>query len=173
MAAEKIAERITDIQFDWYARLLPGGVAVVFYFYLSGDRPDYAAGVLVACTMVAYLLGHAVQPLSGFCIGWLQRKIDTDDEAARIYREYKQEFGRDHLSSVVLKAHAEATGMFSAAVLLPCVIIFLGKNSALGVSLALYFLLMSFERVRARRYKILDMKKSDGTVGAGSPSLPG
>lgn len=158
-----IAEKITDIQFDWYARLLPGAIAVVFFFYLSQAEPDYAAGALVVSAAVAYLLGHAVQPLSAFCIGLLQHRIDPTRESALLYREHKQLHGRDHLSSVVLKAHAEGTGMFSAAVLLPCVMLFVGRSSTLGILLTLYFLIMSFERTHARKSKIADMAKSVST----------
>lgn len=171
MATEFIAHRITDIQFDWYARLLPGAIAVVFYFHLSGERPDYSASMLFACGAVAYLLGHAAQPLSGLLVGWLQTRVDRAGGGAESrYREYNQRNGRDHLSSVVLKAHAEATCMSSAAVLVPCVMAYVEEFSWLGVGLAVYFALMTAERVFARHRKISHLPALPSPLPPPSPS---
>ncbi len=164
MSTDKLVERIADIQFDWYARLLPGGIAFVFYVYLSGHPLDYTFPHLFACFALAYLIGHAVQPLSGLLIWLLQRWIKSDQA---LYRRYKQQYGRDHLSSLVNKAYSEATGMFSAALLIVGVMVFLGQYSRYPALLAAYFSAMGVERVYARSRKIADLQ-----VVLASPPAP-
>lgn len=148
---EKIVEKIADAQFDWYARLLPGAIAVCYYFYISTTTPTVSLAYLAVYTAVAYLAGHITQPLSELIVRQIQEAIKTDEFA---YTNYKKQYGRDHLSSLVNKAFAEAQCMLSSAILILSIMFYMNSFSTFSILSVLYFVGATFERVSARKRKI-------------------
>ena len=74
MSTEKLADKIPDVYFDWYARLIPGVLALIFYFVVSNEAVKYSAMNIFLYCGVSYLMGHTVQPLSSLII-YFQEKI--------------------------------------------------------------------------------------------------
>ncbi len=151
---EKITDKIPDVHFDWYARFLPGAIAVVFYFALSDKNAYISAAYLTLYAGIGYGVGHIVQPLSSFIVGWMQ-KVARSDEGKYINAKK----GRTNQAQVskVSKAHAEAVSMLSTSLLLMVVTTYLLAWSYLTGGVILYFLVASCERVHARKTKIEEL----------------
>ncbi|WP_375583460.1 hypothetical protein [Cyclobacterium xiamenense] len=98
-AIEKLTEKIPDIWFDWYARLLPGCLAISFYL-ITNDIPMNSVrenGLVLLFS--GYLLGHLIQPLSSGLINLFSDRIKRKK------------------AKLVSKAYAEFVGFFSLALL--------------------------------------------------------
>lgn len=159
--AEKLASRIPDAYFDWYARFIPGCIALFAYFVLNDLEFKVSLANMVLYGFMAYVCGNIVQPLVSFLIVRLEALFKSDPEGR--YSSAKKDPKYLVLVGKVSKAHAEASGMLATAILL-AIVFFADRMSSViggGVSaqgvIIMIFLLMSVERVFARKRKIHDL----------------
>lgn len=148
---EKLVDKIPDVYFDWYARLLPGAIAVALYFYVGTATPEISATWLFIYVAVAYVAGHVIQPLSSLCVGGIQKLLRSNEAA---YEKAKKNTALAGPVAKVSKAHAESVGMLSTCYLVVVVAFQLSNWGLIVWLLIVYFLLASFERAWARKRKI-------------------
>lgn len=157
---EKIAEKIPDVWFDWYARLLPGCFGAAVYIYLSDNVPAQPTGTqLFLFVIVGYVVGHALQPLVGYIVKSAEMLIFNNEEK---YGNAKKDPNVKQSSlNKVSKAHAEANSMLAFAFALGVnTFIFWSSekiNQILAIVLVAYFSVAALERVHARNRKIVDL----------------
>lgn len=160
MSADQIIDKIPDVYFDWYARLLPGLVAACLYFYLNEvNLSKLTVSLLIAYLFAAYIAGHIIQPVSSFLVDKIQKLIGTDEEHYT-YAKSKPEL--KFFASKVSKAHSEAVSMFSSSLLVAAVVMISRERIELSSCwefLILYFLVMAVERCHSRKKKINDIPK--------------
>ena len=154
MATNTLAEKIPDIYFDWYARLLPGAIAISYYFIDTEAIPDDDVINIVLYVILAYLLGHGIQPVSSFLIRIFQNITFNDNSR---YNQAVKDGDQPRLVSLVSKAHAEAVGMLSSCILIILVTCVYSQFDWITIWLIIYFLGASTERVFARKRKITDL----------------
>jgi len=162
----KAIEKLPDIWFDWYARLLPGCFGVALYLYLSSEIPSTPTTPHVFLFLFfGYGLGHILQPLSSCLVKYWEKKRFGNEE------KYERAKADDSVSessrNKVSKAHAEANSMLSFALALILNMVHFWLSPKLNnfwfwfwfwpsVSLV-YFLVMAIERTYARNRKINDI----------------
>ena len=154
----KLVEKLPDVYFDWYARILPGSYAAIFYSYLSStwpSRPTFS--VIVMYVPIGYIVGHVLQPISGKIVKTLETILKNEDR----YRSAKSTSSvSPSLLGKISKAHAEANGMmsFAIATVIVCFINYENsQNSWVHGLLIMYCLWAAWERVVARSRKIQDL----------------
>lgn len=157
MSGDTIAQKIPDIHFDWYARFLPGIIAIGLFFVdvgfpksLTSDTVSW--DLLLGWAFFAYVAGHLVQPLSSDIIKLLERKVVKVDRAR--YDAAKQAGTHAHLVALASKAYAEAAGMCSAAILVCMSFAFSHTESTFRLVAFAYLLYATHERIRATKSKI-------------------
>ena len=159
-----LASKIPDVYFDWYARLIPGVIAVAIYLLLVKPTVTIDGWNIFVYGAWGYVLGHVVQPLSSSLVRIIQRTIVLDK---RKYQSEEDKFTHakgkpaqlGHVANIK-KAHAEAVGLLSTAILLVLVLfVVYFKVSAHSIVLALipYLFFATYERTIDRRRKILQM----------------
>lgn len=155
---ETLADKLPDVWFDWYARLIPGTIGLTIYL-LGIDYfcklPDLSQ--IVAVMFGGYLVGHVFQPVSSFFVKKIENLYKNENKYAKAKSNTKIKS-----SSIrkVSKAHAEANSMFTIAlVCIPNLIYFCGQIQYWIAGGMIYFILMTFERVRARNIKIEKLEK--------------
>lgn len=158
----KIAEKLPDVYFDWYARLLPGcAIVIVVLLHASKDQIEYIIEHPLAILFTAYTIGHFIQPASGFVVKKLEKR-KKNESIYSAYKKKKIEDRNDKLIAKISKAHAEAVSMCSASILVLFFTIYRATSNHC-IEWPLYFIalvlfLFCIERVNARNRKILDTK---------------
>ena len=157
-AVYKLVEKLPDVYFDWYARILPGSYAAVFFSYLSSTWPSEPTfSVIVMYVLIGYLVGHVLQPISGKIVKTLETTLKNEDR----YRRAKSNSSvSPSLLEKISKAHAEANSMmsFAIAMVIVCFVNYENsQNSWVHGLLIMYFLWATWERVVARNRKIHDL----------------
>ena len=107
------------VYFDWYARMLPGMVAVASYCYIEGkyiNAPEISWKQLVLYAVIAYIAGHIIQPVSSFFVKLFIKKFFEENQEK--YIETQLNNNLNFYFDKVEKAYAEAVGMFSTFLLL-------------------------------------------------------
>jgi len=154
---DQIAEGLPDVWFDWYGRFLPGLFGLSLYGYLLALPNVIKDNGVLGFLLAAYLIGHVLQPLSGFLTKLLESCFTNESR----YKKAKQTSANPSLLNKVSKAHAEACGMLSCALALALVAFLAHDSPNLNLSYVagafVYFLAAFIERVNARRRKIADL----------------
>ena len=154
MSTEKLAEKIPDIYFDWYARLIPGVIALSYFFYMKPENFK-AEGVYIAIYIaIAYLLGHSIQPMSSFLVEYLQKIVNSDEDR---YAKAKQNSEYSSITAKVSKAYSEAVSMLSTFLLLLVVYLYTKYGDLVWFFFFPYLITATLERVSSRKRKILDL----------------
>jgi hypothetical protein len=155
-------DKLPDVWFDWYARLLPGTLGVLCFESAGGnlvDVPD--AGRIPAILLIGYLVGHILQPLVGFITKFVERLLGKETKYAKAKLNKQM---NPILTTKVSKAHAEANSMLACAIVLALNAWFWHSTIATVSSgyliVALTCLLGFIERVYARSRKIEDLTVS-------------
>jgi len=172
----KITEKLPDVYFDWYARLIPGcfGLAVFLVcFYDSARLPikDLNLSIVFLLLFVSYLIGHILQPYPGFVVKCIEKQIGNEKAYSEAKRKSeKNESGLGKIS----KAHAEANSMFACGMTLLLnlgIFCYTGKLSRDGfvwsggkpgvgvliASVICLFFIAGIGRILARNRKINDL----------------
>lgn len=94
-SGKELADKIPDLAFDWYARLIPGFISfgLIEYVYRVDIKILLENFWLVA--LIAYIIGHLIQPFSS---GILQKKFNNL---------------RGKKNPLLSKAYSELIGFFS------------------------------------------------------------
>jgi hypothetical protein len=155
---EKFADKLPDLYFDWYARLLPGIVAAgATLYYLPIETQKAALRHTPQLLLMAYAAGHCVQPFSSL---FVKRMEDRSPKSEQSYAKHKMEEKRaEGPLAKISKAHAEAVSMMSTALMLVAIYFWFWhlKPPAFHAKLlwaALYFFIAAGIRVVARFRKI-------------------
>ena len=151
MGSEKLIDKLPDIYFDWYARLIPGVIALTIYFYAGNKAPDTSASFLFIYAAISYAAGHIVQPLSSLCVAGLQKLFRCKEDD---YIRAKKNAELSGQVSKVSKAHAEAVGMLSTFFLVAAVAISLHNWELIIWGFIIYCFFAAFERTWAQKRKI-------------------
>lgn len=151
MDSEKLIDKIPDIYFDWYARLLPGIIALTIYFYAGNKAPDTSAAFLLIYAAISYTAGHIAQPLSSLCVAGLQKLVCSKEKT---YETAKLNPALSGPANKISKAHAESVGMLSTSFLVAAVAFHLHNWEPIIWALIIYFFLAALERAWARKRKI-------------------
>jgi len=153
---DNIADKIPDIYFDWYARLLPGCAAVFAFLYKAEPHQiELAKENQFVAIFIAYLIGHFIQPISSFIVKRLEY-CWGDEEKLENYKRSGTTKGP--LEKKASKAHAEAVSMFSTSILI-LGIAFYYQECACPLNsyyllLSIFLLLSAFASIHARKRKI-------------------
>lgn len=155
--SEKLVDKIPDVFFDWYGRLIPGVFVVMLYYFECGSLPAKIKGIeLFLLGVIAYIIGHFLQPLSSRIAVCLRKQ--------NLEVRYRKAIGQDRIKSTALvtKAHAEAVSMFSSALgaIAVWVLCSLKDSDAAGCHLfvvAAIVAALGFERADARDRKIREL----------------
>jgi hypothetical protein len=94
-----LAEKIPDIWFDLYARLIPGLIALFIYLFTFDKPVTFLIDNIWLMLFTAYLAGHIIQPFSSGLLNLFDKKL----QAKKI--------------PIVSKAYAELVGLFSCAII--------------------------------------------------------
>lgn len=160
---KQVFDKIPDIAFDWYARLVPGIIGISLLVITDDIKIDFLSKNLGISILIAYLIGHITQPFSS---GILQKK----------YSKLKEKKG-----PLLSKAYSELVGFFSCVIFTFAIIIYKiinqfvlsesayskGTYVSLILSLLLFLLAVNLRRkAYYRKYKgqtekIEKSKKSD------------
>ena len=152
---KEIMNKFPDIYFDWYARLIPWAIGFGYYLLLNNFKLEkLSLSMIIFFVIASYILGHIVQPISSFFISLLQKLIKSNEN---IYRNAKKQDKHKNLILKVSKAHAEAVGMLSSALLVFVISLYLNKFDTLTYILFSYFIIATIERVFSRKSKIEDI----------------
>ncbi len=162
--AKKFSENVElpDSWFDWYARLLPGCGGVFLYFALSNKIPTTVGPTeFFLFVFVGYLIGHVIQPLSGFIVNRIEQPITDENRYAGAKTNDQVPAS---LTRNVSKAHAEANSMCSCGLITAAIAVLLWNSRecpgccwwCIG-GLTVYFFAATIERAFARRRKINDL----------------
>lgn len=92
---KEIFNKIPDLAFDWYARLIPGFICAFLIALIYRIEIKLILDNFLFAILTSYIIGHLIQPFSS---GMLQRK-------------YKTLAGKKHL--LLSKAYSELVGFFS------------------------------------------------------------
>ena len=157
MNTDKLLEKLPDVYFDWYARFIPGIIAIVYYLYIKQPSFNASFNCIFLYAIISYLLGHVIQPASSFCVTIIQNLFHSDE---KIYKIAKLTNDSPKVILKVSKVHAEAVGMLSSAFLILIVSLYYHKWPTIAIIGIIYFLLASIERIYARKKKIGDLKIS-------------
>lgn len=162
-ALDKIAEKLPDLHFDWYARLLPG-LAAVMLFLVGGSsaQQKYMEDHPWQIVLVAYLVGHFIQPASS----WIVKEMEKRKGREKTYADYKARSDRLlDLVGKVSKAHAEAVSMMSTAFLSVALFAWHALRDCeyewIYLVIALVCFIFSRERIGARGRKIGELPKNN------------
>jgi len=103
---KQISDKIPDIAFDWYARLIPGVICIMQLVLLGKIELEFISENLLIILLIAYMIGHVIQPFSS---GILQRKYPNL---------------RGKKDPLLSKAYSELVGFFSCLILAIVILIF-------------------------------------------------
>lgn len=156
MNGKDLFNKIPDVYFDWYGRLIPGIIAVFFYFYNSNTKPTVTLSYILVYAIIAYTIGHIIQPLSSLILNFLQTIFKTDN---KLYSKAKKKPELYSLTLKVSKAYAESIGMLSSAILIILIMILTKKVDTISILVVIYFILSTIERTIARKRKIEDIEE--------------
>lgn len=162
-ALDEIAEKLPDVYFDWYARLLPG-VAGVIAFAVKGtaEQRAYVSEHVAITVFIGYLVGHFIQPAGSFIAKQLE-KSENVEEAFSAYKGRSDKI--PELIAKASKAHAEAVSMASGSLVASCLVIYYGITSCVWdswlIAAALVLFLFTIERVKARSRKVRDFPPAE------------
>jgi len=156
---EKAIDKLPDVWFDWYARLLPGCFGVALHDYLSSSDPGTPkAREVVLLLLFGYGLGHILQPLTGFVIKRIEKRFGNESKYAKGKKD--ADIKPSSLGKIS-KAHAEANSMlsFGFALLLNMIVSWNSTrlNKWYACIALIYFGLAAVERTWARNRKIDDL----------------
>jgi len=183
---EKIAATLPEVQFDWYARLIPGSLGVFLYLWESGQLQldaSLTATQVLTFLFAGYVVGHILQPVPGLIVKRLEQKWsglcnqatanphaitlprrttlwgwNSNTDLEGIYARAKRDKETPARSiSKVTKAHSEANSMMGCAIAALLITVFY-FNWYL-VALVAYFIAASLQRVAARARKIADLEE--------------
>lgn len=157
-------KKLPDLWFDWYARFLPGifGLLTFLIIYLKDlDLKDLAylkLPVLLLLLLIAYIIGHIIQPISSFIV----KRIEFCYHNEKKYIKAKQDKKVSRLLlKKVSKAHAEANSMLSCffMTLINLIYYYTSKSgfSIILLCFLIFFILFTFERTSARNRKINEL----------------
>jgi hypothetical protein len=162
-----IFKLLPDIHFDWYARLIPGTVGICVFLLNNNSYVDKVLKNIPVVAALAYLIGHFGQSPASYVVKLFEEYFVEESENTK-YKKLKGQTELTALQNKISKAHAEAVGMVSTALVLLAVLLcrFFSvewkiKDLGVGgivVALAVPALLgMMIERVFARKRKISDL----------------
>jgi hypothetical protein len=154
MSTDKLAEKIPDIYFDWYARFLPGAVAVIYFLYYNPDKVHVEVTYVAVYGFLAYMIGHIVQPASELVIKFFQKIIGTNED---LYAKSKKDPALINGCLKASKAFAESVGFFSACLAIICCCVYFEIKDMLSIIFIVYFFAASIERSYSRKRKIQDL----------------
>jgi len=166
-----VVEALPDVWFDWYARLIPGCLALGLYLSLRGTLNDMIiasrrahtplveAADIVVFLGIGYVVGHCLQPVSELLIKWLEDRYKKEAIYAKAKREHKLSLG---LLNKVSKAHAEAVSMLACGIAVAFNLFWFRNsewplNKGWAFAAVAYFVFAAIERTRARNTKISDL----------------
>lgn len=154
-----LADKLPDIYFDWYARLLPGGAAVLIVLFESDSAQlDFALKHPAFMIVISYVLGHFIQPGAAFVV----KLFECEKTKEEVYAFHKRHEPKPKsLLKKVSKAHAEAVSMMSSALLVTGIFFLYAFLECSWryhlLFLAILLVLFCYERVGARYRKISDL----------------
>lgn len=156
---ETLADKLPDIWFDWYARLIPGTIGLTIYLLGTchfQTIPDISQ--IFVIMLLGYLVGHIFQPVSSFVVKKIEGRFKNENKYAKAKSNTKI---RSSSIRKVSKAHAEANSMFTSfLVCIPNLVYFFGQRIQYWIIAGMvYFILMTIERVYARDRKIQKLDK--------------
>lgn len=162
---DKLLDKLPDVYFDWYARVLPGIISIIYYFYITNATFNNCESNLFLYAVISYVAGHSVQPISSFCVRKLNKFYKTDES---VYKKARMDNSLYSLTNKVSKAYAESVGMVSTAILLFIIFAFYilhliptGEFTCdkilISIISILFFIFSSIERILARKRKIEDL----------------
>ncbi|NNE25757.1 MAG: hypothetical protein HKN09_02840 [Saprospiraceae bacterium] len=162
-----ITTRIPDISFDIYVRLLPGLYALITLLALelvSFDIYKLNWPLTVLILLIAYGIGHIVQPLSGYIVKSIQligKESKTLEEAYKLAKDDKTKLSK---TNKVNKAHSEANSMASLAIISSIAFVYYQwfakiESNPWWAIVPILFCLFTYWRIRARHRKIRDLTK--------------
>jgi hypothetical protein len=163
--SDKIADKIPDVYFDWYARLIPGLAASGAYlFKATPDVLSLAIEHTVIVFFIAYLVGYFIQPISSSIV----KRFEYAYGGEKALEEHKRSgISKDSLETKASKAHAEAVSMMSAALLIFVVTIYYLIKSCdwdfVYLGLVVFLLISAFLSIRSRKRKIAVLIESQLT----------
>jgi len=161
---EKLLGKLPDVYFDWYARFLPGSVAIFAYFVITKTEFPVNVSGLVLWGFLAYLAGHVIQPIVGIIVKHFETRIRKATDAKctsnldseKIYKHYKNIGAKNAMVAKASKAHAEANSALASSLLLVIIGLLTSFSPWLCVAIVAFFG-GAIERAFARRRKIADM----------------
>jgi hypothetical protein len=167
---KELVGEIPDAIFDFYCRFIPGAYILVLVYSLSDLKPIErlpVGNMAISAFTVAFILGHALQPISSAFARFAESVIDSNWELRKLYKKEKQKHpDGTRLQKLVSKAYCEAVSM--AAMALGSVLVnfyFMAQGAKDTHPLFLWaafvtFFLFSLERLRARARKIRDLNSA-------------
>ena len=156
---ENLVDKIPDAWFDWFGRFLPGCYALGILIWVHGSVPqllEVTIGSTALLVLAAYVLGNFIQPPSSYVLRKIQSRWPEDEN---LYSKAKNTGHVQTSLDKVSKAHAEGAGMLACFYFSITAHVYFRLKHSLGHAsifwlVAVYFLLMGYERALARHRKI-------------------
>jgi hypothetical protein len=146
---KELIEKMPDVWFDWFARLIPGCVGVSLYTIVIEKNYDLIFDNFIFFLFLGYIIGHIIQPISSGLINYYLKGIAK------------------RKNEIVSKAYAEFAGFVSLFIIsflllivktikddLGCIWRFLSTDYALLIIITVLFGLLSYLRKIALLRKI-------------------
>lgn len=111
---KSLTDKIPDVWFDLYARLIPGCIGIIFYVVTFSVNYEFLINNILVLLFLAYLVGHFIQPLSSGLVNIWMKNIAK------------------RKTNIVSKAYAELVG-FNSVLIISLILLILSiiKNNYL------------------------------------------
>ncbi len=143
---KSLTDKIPDVWFDWYGRLIPGCIGIIIYISIFRDNYEFLFKNFLKLLFLAYLIGHIFQPFSSGLINFWMKDISK------------------RKTKIVSKSYAELVGFISILIIaLVLLILYIIKNTWLKLYdflktdyiLLILLLILSLITVLLRRKALL------------------
>jgi tetrahydromethanopterin S-methyltransferase subunit C len=144
-----VIEKIPDIWFDWYGRLVPGCIGILLYVITFEVDIKLVSSNAILIILIGYLLGHIIQPISSSIVNKTLNNV--------VKRK----------SPIISKAYAEYVGFCSMSIIsfivlfvyfvknvFPCVFLLFTNKVILLILFVILFVVSTYLRKKAFLRKV-------------------
>ncbi|MDY0199343.1 MAG: hypothetical protein RBR68_16190 [Tenuifilaceae bacterium] len=94
-----LAEKIPDVWFDWFARLIPGCIGIILYFLIIEKNYELMFENFIPFLFLGYIIGHIIQPIASGLINYWNKGVQK------------------RKNIIISKAYAELVGFASLVII--------------------------------------------------------
>jgi hypothetical protein len=94
-----LAEKVPDVWFDWFARLIPGSIGIILFFLIIEKNYELLFENFIPFLFLGYIIGHTIQPVASSLINYWKKGVQK------------------RKNTIISKAYAELVGFVSLVII--------------------------------------------------------